>query len=599
MLVRFRQGRFAVLFCALHAPHRAHERELTDSWWTETRAILAKHRRRDPLIIAGDMNASLGSVTSPLVSDWAPETEDAAGAHLHALLKACECWLPCTFAEVQQGPTTTYRQKRNLRWCRPDFVAIPSDWATAVRAWTEPSVHVACSGIDHIATCVSAGPILALPGTFAPRARPRLDPQLFTDPARREVILGVLKSSPPVSWQVSAHAHAAIVVDHIQQSLAKICKRGKGRPTHVYLTDATWQLQRWVSHLKRSLSTLQQRCKTSLTAFVFSAWRTRHLVSADPSPWAGAWANRALVMSVLHLYHIRVDSKRLRQACKRDRDAYVSSLADQLATCPSSEAHAALHRVLCHKRKKAYAPEPLPMVRTQEGEVCEDAEAAQDRWREYFSAMEAGECFSVPGLADRLLQTMPHAWPMPETISLLPGMPDLVRLMISSKQGKAAGMDGLPNELLRHYAPEAAKILHPLLMKLLFRGTEAIGLKGGLAVWFHKGKGTKDLCESYRQILLLSGFAKVLHQAVRPAIREVFLESTPTLQLGGKPGQSVCFGAHMVRSFLRYNLRAKRSCFVLFTDIATAFYSVVRQLVAAQGDSGSQGSHCLTLCAKA
>ena len=230
------------------------------------------------------------------------------------------------------------------------------------------------------------------------------------------------------------------------------------------------------------------------------------------------------------------------------------------------------------------------MVRTQEGEVCEDAEAAQDRWREYFSAMEAGECFSVPGLAERLLQAMPHAWPVPETTHLLPGMPDLARLMISSKQGKAAGMDGLPNELLRHYAPEAAEILHPLLLKLLFRGTEAIGLKGGLAVWCHKGKGAKDLCESYRQILLLSGFAKILHQAVRPAIREVFLESTPTLQLGGKPGQSVCFGAHMVRSFLRYNLRAKRSCFVLFTDIATAFYSVVRQLVAAQGDSGSQGS---------
>ena len=285
MLVRFRQGRFAVLFCALHAPHRAHERDLIDSWWTKTLAILAKHRRRDPLIIAGDMNASVGSVTSSLVSDWAPETEDAAGAHLHALLKACECWLPCTFAEIQQGPTATYRQKRNLRWCRPDFVAIPSDWTTAVRAWTEPSVHVACSGIDHIATCVSAGPILALPGTSVPRARPRLDPQLFTDPARRDVILSALKSSPPLPWKVSAHAHAAIVVDHIQQSLAKICKCGKGRPTHVYLTDDTWQLQRRVSHLKRSLSTLQQRCKTSLSAFIFSAWRTPHLVSADPSPW--------------------------------------------------------------------------------------------------------------------------------------------------------------------------------------------------------------------------------------------------------------------------------------------------------------------------
>ncbi|CAE7876527.1 unnamed protein product [Symbiodinium microadriaticum] len=219
-------------------------------------------------------------------------------------------------------------------------------------------------------------------------------------------------------------------------------------------------------------------------------------------------------------------------------------------------------------------------VKDATGEVCADPVAVQQRWREYFAAMEAGTCMPAHELATELLNAESGQWPVPDCTHQLPCRPDLVRLMLTSKAGKAAGMDGLPNELLRSFAPECAEVLFPLLMKLVFRGTEAIGMKGGLAVWFHKGKGAKDACESYRQILLLPCFAKILHQAVRPAIREVFQTTTPTLQLGGKPGQNVCFGAHLVRAFLRYNSRLKRSCFVLFTDIATAFYAVVRQLIA-------------------
>ena len=93
----------------------------------------------------------------------------------------------------------------------------------------------------------------------------------------------------------------------------------------------------------------------------------------------------------------------------------------------------------------------------------------------------------------------------------------LSRLALQAKQGTAAGIDGLLNELLKHFAPEMASTLLPLLLlKLMFRGTEAAGMKGGLSVWFHKGRGPKDTCESYGQILLLPCFAKLIHQAVRP-----------------------------------------------------------------------------------
>ena len=130
-------------------------------------------------------------------------------------------------------------------------------------------------------------------------------------------------------------------------------------------------------------------------------------------------------------------------------------------------------------------------------------------------------------------------------------------------------MDGLPNELLRNFAPECSDLLFPLLLKLVFRGTEAMGMKGGLAVWFHRGRGAKDVCESFRQLIE----DPPPGQAVRPALRDLYVKQTPALQLGGKPGQSVCFDAHLVRAFRRWNQQLRRSCYVLFADIASPFYS--------------------------
>ena len=603
IFVRFCQGHFTILFCALHAPHRAHERDSITTWWNHTHALLAQHRRNDPVVLAGDMNSSVGSVPSRYVSTCAAETEDLAGELFHAALRDCECWLPCTFGDFQSGPSATYTQKRNGKPCRPDFIAIPDGWGdSGTKAWVEHGVHVAAAGIDHLATCVSVCQSFELPGFQSSKTRRRIRPQVFCDPANREQVTLALQSAPHVGWHVSAHAHAAMLVKHLQDEFLKISSHAQRRPIHVYIQEHTWALQKRVTYQKRSLARLQQHRTTALLAFCLSVWRTpagRCEPDVDPNvtPWSGNWDLQACVSSILHLYHIRIGSKHLRKACRQDRDAYISSLADKLATCPTGEVYASLHKLLCHKRKKAYAPEPLPKVRDADGNVCPDPQAAQSRWREYFAAMEAGSCMSVQTLADTVLDDQSGVWPAPTDVQGLPNATDLIRLMLSSKANKAAGMDGLPNELLRNFAPESAQALQPLLYKLVFRGAEALGMKGGMAVWFHKGKGAKDLCESYRQILLLPCFAKILHQAVRPSMRDLFQASTPPLQIGGKPGQSVCFGAHLVRAFLRHNACLKRSCFVLFTDIATAFYAVVRQLIAArQTDSAASPALSEDIC---
>eukprot|EP00439_Symbiodinium_sp_Y106_P049582 s913_g6.t1 len=296
--------------------------------------------------------------------------------------------LPCNFWECQVGPTSTYVQKRGHRECRIDMVGIPAAWATGtVRAWVDPSIHVALASLDHTATCVSVDLWLTAPLRSPGKSRQRLKASTLCDPAHAAQIQAAVASIPAVSWEVSAHAHAAIVVGHLQATLGA----------------------------------LQQK-----------------------------------------------------------------------------------------------VPRPT----------------------------------------------------------------DFQRMMATAKAGKAPGPDQIPGEFLRGFAAPLGPALFPLWLKMALRGTESIGFKGGLAVKFWKGKGSQKDPASYRQILLLSCIAKCMHQAMRPALQELYVQTTPELQIGGKLGKSVVYGAHVVRSFLRWMRATHTTCFVLYTDISSAFYSVARQLVA-------------------
>ena len=591
ILVRFQYGCLKLLFSSLHAPHRGSEHHIIAAWWKETLSLLYKYGQTASVILAGDANASVGSRTSVHVGPVAAEDEDAPGEWWHQALKSTSCFLPCTFEELQQGPTATYHQKRNGHACRPDMIGTPRGWQEGqVTAWVAPELHVAHAYQDHFATCVQLSVQMSLPRKATTGGRKRIDANILSDPRHHEDVRKVLMSTPEVPWGTSAHAHAAILVNHLQEGLARIAGTATPRPRHPYIQETTWALQKQVTNLKRSLHRLRQQVKSQLQAICFVAWKAKPAVpgtGAAASPLRCAWMRKATFSELALQYHTNRACRMLRRECRADRDRYIADLAQKVADCPCSEVFATLHRLLGHKRKKPFAPEPLPKLLTADGHACQDIDAVNRRWREHFGAMEGGRETDFAQLPDIILagSASAAAWPAPACASQIPSIADLQKVMIRTKPGKAPGPDGIPGSLLKHFALDMSALVHPLLLKLALRGCEGIGFKGGLAVKFWKGKGSKQEASSYRQILLVSNIAKSIHQALRPALRDLFSERTPALQLGGKPGGNVVYGAHITRSFLRWQSARHGSCFILFTDIASAFYSVARQLVAKTTDS--------------
>ena len=575
----------SLLLISVHGPHRATEGPFIQAFWDETLRLLQHYHKSDFIIFGGDCNAAIGSAPSDSFGDHAPEDEDTAGAALHHLASILQMWGPATFSARHSGATHTYVQKKSGRLCRPDFLLLPRTWERGqISSFTAPGIHAAPGTQDHIAACLRA--VLTLgPAQLPPsKRRPGVSPQAFLDPQVREMVSSVVDSIPPVPWTTSVHAHAAIMVVYLQKGLGKISQGQGKKPKHAYLTEDTWGLQRQLSRIRHNLSSRQSLLRRHA---LLACWKVWKQVQSD---WAVEfldcpWVQQLKVRIVTQLLHMRKTSQLLREACRRDRSAYIAGLADRISRGPSNEVFAAYHRMLSHRRKKPYQIEPLPTILDDQGAPCLDMQARFRRWRNHFGALEAGVETSFAALAETV-SGLGHSGdpaPHPAEITQVPSFCLMEKILASTKGGKAPGMDTIPAELCKGFSAQLTRHLFPLLMKQVWRGEEAVGFKGGATVFFHKKRGPLDECSSYRAILLMSSLAKACHQCLRPAIKDIFNRTAAPLQIGGRPGCSVTFGSHLLRAVTAHYSAKGISTYVLFADIASAFYCTVTQLIADAG----------------
>ncbi|CAE7762507.1 unnamed protein product [Symbiodinium microadriaticum] len=111
-----------------------------------------------------------------------------------------------------------------------------------------------------------------------------------------------------------------------------------------------------------------------------------------------------------------------------------------------------------------------------------------------------------------------------------------------------------------------ADLLWPLLLKTIFQSAEPAGLKGG-----------------YRGILVQSGIAKAIHRSARPLAVQHWLPFASDCQLGGRKGCSAYMGHFLSRGMMHYARVRGLSCAVMFLDLASAYYGVIRETVVGSG----------------
>ena len=219
------------------------------------------------------MNASLGSITLPHVGGLAAEDEDVAGAYLHEILRAYQLCVPSTMPHFHRGPSFTYTQKHGGQCCRPDFLAVPLEWTLGVTAsCTLPAVHAAHSVPDHTAAGLLIEAAFQAPCPHHAWKRRPIRASDVAAPENRAQVRHALCTAPCVAWDVSVHAHASILAQHVQKALMKIGAKRAVRPHHAYISPATWAKQQRVAVLRREVHRLTHVIQTNDLATGLKAW---------------------------------------------------------------------------------------------------------------------------------------------------------------------------------------------------------------------------------------------------------------------------------------------------------------------------------------
>jgi len=105
------------------------------------------------------------------------------------------------------------------------------------------------------------------------------------------------------------------------------------------------------------------------------------------------------------------------------------------------------------------------------------------------------------------------------------------------RNGRAAGPDGIPPELLKCAINPISKALHEIFIQVWRTGHVPSDWKDGILIALYKGKGSKVDCSSYRPITLLSIPGKVFAHVLLARIQ-------PLIDLTRRPEQSGFVAGH-------------------------------------------------------
>ena len=558
--VRIRLGTEFLVCLSAHAPHSGHGEEERNQWWKRLQQIVSKARSRGRLLLMGDFNAQIGSELQGHIGERLNAKTTPNGSCLMQLLQAADLWIPATYDHCHHGEDGTWIHPKTKQTVRIDYIAVDQRLAIydAYSALEDEIDHPSL-GEDHRAVqlCFS----FALKQKTKKRGHCQIDEIAIVEPQNKDKVEDILRSVRQCyHWHTNVHDHYAAMSKTIYQELASNFPQQRKQPRKHYISQATWLCRASKLAIRKELNNARRQ---------------------------GEKENESLLVQQLHLV-----SNQLRQLLHEDRKQHVNDLLEKVDKVSPTQLFAQLRRLGIGSQMKKYSNKALPCMRKADGSYAESYEESQEVWRDHASALEGGQQIDgeqLLALCDLRQRTQQNWAPKGQNI---PTRTQIERACQKLRPFKARGPDGLPAGLFHNYPAIMASIVHPLLMKMACTLSEPLGFKGGKLVHLYKGRGPADEPENRRGILISNHMSKVAHSTFRGQFMPFLEKGMSPMQVGGRAHKSVQQGAHMLRLFMDLCKQKQLSCGVVFLDIKTAYYKVIRQLVV-RDDTAEGRAHSL------
>eukprot|EP00435_Cladocopium_sp_Y103_P017780 s237_g4.t1 len=572
-------GGLRVDIVVIYAPQRGRPALEIQQWWIQLRSILGQIRRGSTVLLLGDCNARVGSVTTDTIGPCNADVEDEAGALLRSVRSDFDLIIPSTFPEYHGGPGSTFVGPQGHQ-SRIDFIAVSRACAPGIKqSFVDMEVDLLNGNFDHHVLC------LELHMSFSPRSH---DPKIVRKSLydrnaarinKRERKIDLATQLPESPWSDDVNKHWNSLRSSLQAQCQDLFPKVKRQQRQDYFDSDTWQSLCDRKELRQQHRALSRKWAGAVLQLCFAAWR--HVSDEDRNDGRYELHQLRLQDAVLLEARRKLDQA-FRTAKKKAWKQWVhQKMTQNIETLNRSKA-ANLYHVLQPKKAIAKAKgqlmRPLPGLQDAEGTWHADRADVAMAWQVQFSQVENAEPVQFEALIER---SMPDS--RPRTVDDLLDIPTLLDVewaLRSMNDVKSPGVDSLGAEVYQANPTTMAKRLYSLFIKGALRGQAITEMAGGWLLALHKGKGNPKSMAMHRGILLEAVAARIFSRAWRVKLVRGLQSVACPMQYGGRAGLSIEALHLHVRMAMQNAARQKQAHAVLFIDIRAAFYSIAKPLLA-------------------
>jgi len=164
----------------------------------------------------------------------------------------------------------------------------------------------------------------------------------------------------------------------------------------------------------------------------------------------------------------------------------------------------------------------------------------------------------------------------PDISTDMPTLDEVSRAISKLRNGRAAGPDGIPPELLKCAIGPVSRALHSLFCQVWTSGLIPSDWRDGILVALYKGQGARTECSNYRPITLLSVPGKVFAHVLLARLQLLLDATRRPEQSGFVAGRSTIDAILALRLLSELHREFDRPLNVAYLDIKAAFDSVDR-----------------------
>ena len=252
-------------------------------------------------------------------------------------------------------------------------------------------------------------------------------------------------------------------------------------------------------------------------------------------------------------------SKEVNRSTKRDYRAYMDSIANEAQIAANQGNIKGMFNSI-RRLTNNVRPTTVP-IRDKEGKTITSIEGQIQKWKEYLEEILNTSSSFLEKEETALLPPPPE---LPISIRP-PSNREIVEAIKIMKNGKAAGSDIIPAEVLKTDPYSTADILLPLFQDIWQKEKFPKEWKEGIVIKVPK-KGDLSQCRNWRGVTLLVVISKIFNKVILERIKDVLERGLRKERAGFRHSRSCIDQINTLRVIIEQSLEFQSHLYMLFVD---------------------------------